>query len=129
MLFKVGEFTLRSGAKSKFKIECDALTPEDWEGLALMAVEHLPPFGLVEGVPRGGLPFADALRPYATPGCETLLIVDDVGTTGGSMERHRNGRKAIGLVAFKRGPLPPWVGWISDWSTMARLAFRLARTD
>ena len=119
-LFQTGDFTLRSGVQSAWKIECDALTLEDWRGLAAMAVERLPPFGRVEGVPRGGLPFADALQGYRrckmcghtwdahlhyagwpavsfNPPCSSwvaaprLLIAEDVVTTGGSMERFRVG--------------------------------------
>lgn len=114
-LFQRGDFTLASGQRSAWKIECDALTPEDWEGLAAMAVENLPAFGSVEGVPRGGLPFADALRAYATEG--PLLIADDVFTTGGSIEKHRAGRDAIGIVAFARNPIPAG-SWITALLTM-----------
>lgn len=106
-LFQRGDFILASGAKSTWKIECDALTAEDWAGLAAQAVERLPAFGAVEGVPRGGLPFANALRPYVTTG--PLLIAEDVVTTGGSMERFRDGREAIGVAAFCRGSCPTWV--------------------
>lgn len=108
-LFQLGNFTLHSGAKSDWKIECDALTAEDWEALARIAVERIPPFGKVEGVPRGGFPFQDALSKYATPGLETLLIAEDVTTTGDSMEKTRNGRDAIGVVVFCRGHCPEWV--------------------
>lgn len=109
-LFQLGDFTLRFGKRSAWKIECDSLTPDDWAALAAMAVEILPPFGFVEGVPRGGLPFAEALRKYITPGSMTLLIAEDVCTSGGSLERHRDGRAlAIGIAVFCRGTLPPWV--------------------
>lgn len=124
-LFQAGDFTLRSGAKSSWRIECDGLTPEDWEGLARIASEVLPPFRYAEGVPRGGVPFAIALGRYAT-GDEThpVLICEDVCTTGGSMERFRSdymtdpyGLSApmeltefIGVCAFARGPaVPRWV--------------------
>lgn len=106
-LFQLGPFTLPSGKVSHFKIECDDLTENDWIALARLAVEVLPPFGEVVGVPRGGIPFANALRPYATVG--GLLIADDVWVSGLSMERWRDGRSATGIVAFARGPLLPWV--------------------
>lgn len=109
-LFQTGNFTLRSGFKSRWKIECDSLTDGDWEALALMASEILLPFGFVEGVPRGGLPFAKALRSFVTPSSMTLLICEDVVTTGGSMDRHRDGRSlTIGVCVFARGPVPAWV--------------------
>lgn len=123
-MFLAGEFVLRSGRLSRWKIECDALTPDDWAGLAAIAAEILPPFGVVEGVPRGGVPFADALRQYSR-GCSAsyshpphdwclgeplpLLIAEDVCTTGESMERFRGGRTAIGVCAFSRGAHPDWV--------------------
>ncbi len=72
-----------------------------------MASEILPDFGDVEGVPRGGINFAHALRKYATTG--PLLIAEDVVTTGGSMERFRNGRDATGVAIFSRGSHPDWV--------------------
>jgi orotate phosphoribosyltransferase len=75
-LFQTGDFTLASGQKSTWKIECDALTPEDWAGLAAMAVQFLPPFGAVLGVPRGGLPLARALEKYVTSG--STLVVDEL---------------------------------------------------
>lgn len=93
------------------------LADRDWHAIAAMAVEILPPFGLVEGVPDGGLPFAGAL--YLHPSflgpfeeidpAAPLLIVEDVLTTGASMERARAGRDAIGVCVFARGPCPPWV--------------------
>lgn len=101
-LFQLGPFTLPSGETTHFKIECDALTEDDWKALARLAVELLPPFGRVEGVPRGGIPFADALQQYTTPNDETLLIADDVWVTGISWKRHCNYRDAIGVVAFTR---------------------------
>ena len=107
MLFKLGRFTSHSGLPLDWKVEADALGAGDWEALALMASRILPPFGQVEGVPTGGLPFAESLRRHATEG--PLLIADDVCTSGRSMEVARAGREAIGVVAFARGPVPPWV--------------------
>jgi orotate phosphoribosyltransferase len=106
-LFQSGSFTLASGETSNWKIECDGISPLEWKTLALMASEILPPFGAVEGVPRGGIPFAEALAEYATEG--PLLIAEDVVTTGGSMERYRADREAIGVAVFSRGTAPEWV--------------------
>ena len=108
-LFKFGKIKLHSGEGSFWKVECDALGYGDWDCLARMyASEHV--FSEVEGVPRGGVKFADALTVYRQlePG-HGLLIADDVFTTGASMEEHRDGREAKGVVAFARSTPPPWV--------------------
>lgn len=107
-LFQWGSFVLSSGQRSPLRIECDALGAADWLAIAEWAAAVLPPFQTVEGVPRGGLRLAALLSPRAraTGG---LLIVDDVLTTGRSMERQRAGREAQGIVLFARGVPPPWV--------------------
>lgn len=111
-LFQLGACTLPSGKVTHFKIECDILTPADWAALARLAVEILPPFSRVEGVPRGGQAFAEALEPYVTD-THVTLIADDVWVSGKSMENYRSaylpGRDVRGIVAFNRGTLAPWV--------------------
>lgn len=115
-LFQRGDFTLHSGAKSKWKVECDALTDEDWEGLAAIAVERMPKFSTAIGVPRGGLPFARALDKYRDASVDRVLIAEDVTTTGSSMEAIRMkvatelpDKEIVGVVAFCRGRCPDWV--------------------
>lgn len=143
-LFRSGEFVLHSGQPSGWKIDADALTDADLATLAAIAAERLPPFGSVEGVPNGGLRFAEALQPHAvckwcghcwaahcghaydirsappthcSQGCgckafgaiDSLLIAEDVVTTGASIERHRAGRDALGVAIFARGACPDWV--------------------
>jgi hypothetical protein len=110
-LFKLGDFRLHSGHQSPWKIDCDALSDADLMTLADWARRELPPFGSVEGVPRGGLRFAAALQKFITPG-EHPLIVDDVLTTGASMEAQRKGREATGLVIFARDAPPMWVQYL-----------------
>ena len=118
VLFQHGDFVLASKAKSTWKIECDALTPEDWHGLAQMAMQFLDrPFSAVYGVPWGGMPLAEALRPWATGNKnDPALVVDDVWTTGGSMRRFitdmhvdRKFGEHFGLVVFARNTPEPWV--------------------
>lgn len=103
-----------------WKVECDALTPEDWAALAYMAMDKFDlKFGRVVGIPRGGKPFAKALKGYTTDGCSDVLLVDDVYTTGSSW------RKFVGmwdyfeesdfLVAFARGQMPEHEGWHALW--------------
>ncbi len=106
MLFVPGIFTSAAGLKLAWKIECDNLTHEDWETIASMVGPYLS-FSDVEGVPKGGLVFAEALKQWGYG--SGLLIVDDVLTTGLSMERCRHGRAANGLVLFARGPCLPWI--------------------
>lgn len=110
-LFKIGDFTLHSGSKSNYKIQCESLIEEDWECLACMIAKRCK-FKDVWGIPEGGL----KLRDYLSILCEDddslpTLIVDDVLTTGNSMEearKHVNG-DSIGYVVFSRGGCPSWV--------------------
>ncbi len=120
-LFQTGDFTLRSGVKSKWKIEMDALTTEDWEGLAQMASEILSPFQSAMGVPRGGIPLALAMDKFASGNlAHPVLICEDVCTTGGSIHRFKDNIDKelgdfkpaagyIGVCAFARGNWPAWV--------------------
>ena len=128
-LFQAGDFVLHSGQRSIWKIECDALTNADWDTLGYMALDAIAPkrFGMVESVPRGGNKFAKALGRAARAGESLTVLVDDVLTTGESMERARAGREdVIGVVAFARGPVPDWVTPLfvvgSEWAD-ARAAF------
>ena len=114
-LFVPGHFVFHSGELGDWKIECDHLTETDLATLAKMAVKHLPSFSKVQGVPSGGLRVARALEEYVSDE-GGLLIVDDVLTTGGSMEEARDGRDdVIGLVIFARGECPWWVDAIFKW--------------
>lgn len=106
-LFNAGDFELHSGGRSRLLIDCDALTDDDLAALAEHATTVLPPFGGLLGVARGGLRFAKALEPHVTDG--PLLIVDDVLTTGASMEQFRVSQRDIGVVIFARGDCPSWV--------------------
>lgn len=125
-LFQLGDFTLNSGAKSRWKLECDALSDGDIEALAVMIRQMVGPFAAVSGVPRGGVRLAEALEKFRNidPKDGTLivgsvlplpfLIVDDVLTSGGSMRRFAAGLDAppgniVGAVIFARGRCPAWV--------------------
>lgn len=123
-LFKLGTFIAAGGDRLAWKIECDALTPEDWATIAKAMSDRIPPFGTVCGMLRGGTPLADAMRQYATHGNANVLVCDDVWTTGKSMRNFvgaRNLEHWHGLVVFARGeldaniqcfmqhPVPPWL--------------------
>ena len=116
-LFQSGEFLLNSGIQSPLKIECDALQLLDWNTLA-RCVSAKMIFTHVLGVPTGGIRFALALKEFTSSISDEphLLIVDDVLTTGGSMERMREqvapnyeGFRITGVVAFARQEPPEWV--------------------
>lgn len=110
-LFQFGEFQLASGKKSNFKLECDAIAPEEWHSLGRIALSILPAFDYVIGVPRGGIAWANIMKHYVQPSTNRILFVDDVWTTGGSMQAEigryaLEGRPWHGLVLFARGPVP-----------------------
>ena len=107
-LFQTGTFNLHSGGQTTWKIDCDALTNEDLKTIAMLIAEHVPVFGSVLGIPKGGLRLATFLTEKKTHG--PVLIVDDVLTTGASMEAaRRKERYSIGAVIFARGECPSWI--------------------
>lgn len=111
--------TLRSGADTNFKIDCDYLPTIDWKALAYMVSNSVVVFRSVHSVPMGGCRLAKELEIYKATASETLLIVDDVLTTGNSMEEAKAGlvncgvskEHIVGVVAFDRsgGQCPDWV--------------------
>jgi orotate phosphoribosyltransferase len=113
-LFETGKFVLSSGTKSWWKIDCDALSDSDWATLADLVRCVVPKFSEVHGVPRGGLKLEKLLKPYC---CDSgpILIVDDVLTTGGSMESLRDKldplgkQEIVGVVVFARSVCPEWI--------------------
>ena len=114
-LFQRRDFITHSGLPSDFKIDCDALSIEDWETLAFLVRKKFT-FSHVIGVPTGGIPFAEALEPFCVPDSPNLLLVDDVFTTGASLEQVRTAclcdwtdRKILGVVVFARNPTPEWI--------------------
>lgn len=117
-LFKSGDFTSHSGKKLKWKIECDALTADALECLAKMIADRVK-FDNVYGVPRGGIELQTRLEKYThiREFHDTALIVDDVLTTGKSMEDMRakvqksasGYSNIIGVVIFARGKCPEWI--------------------
>ena len=110
-LFQTGDFTLHSGEKSKWIINCDTFSDAELDALALMAVEQLQPFHRVIGIPISGLRFAEALAKHTTLGSDSILIADDVLTTGSRMEKMWQDTCGIvqGVVIFARGPCKSWI--------------------
>lgn len=113
-LFAEGEFAARSGVLP-WKVECDALTDADWKWAAARVAER---FWIrdIYGVPTGGMKFANALEKYRNQYGEVLLIVDDVLTTGASMEEARRqcrfdgfSTPPVGVAMFARVRPALWI--------------------
>ena len=102
------DMELHSGGTSEWKIECDGLTEEEIDTFAVLISNRFK-FGSVMGVPRGGWRIANALQKYCSGWYNNRLIVDDVLTSGASMEQYRESELDIGVVLFARGPCPLWV--------------------
>ena len=87
-LFTAGDFISHAGLPLKWKIECDAIRSEEWDCLAQMIMEYQKiSFRWVEGIPRGGVSLATALKKYIDPNADDIgLVVDDVWTTGTSFK-------------------------------------------
>ena len=67
LLFQDGDFTSHAGLPLAWKIECDAITDDEWRCLAKMVMDHQTrPFYKAVGIPRGGLKFAEAMNEYAS---------------------------------------------------------------
>ena len=109
-LFTVGDFISHAGLPLKWKIECDAISPEQWSALATMIMEYqTEPFSKVVGIPRGGLALQYALEPYVTEGDHPWLVVDDVYTTGTSFREfctNKHTMFAYKWCVFARKPIP-----------------------
>ena len=109
-LFSVGDFISHAGLPLKWKIECDAISPEQWSALATMIMEYqTEPFSKVVGIPRGGLALQYALEPYVTEGDHPWLVVDDVYTTGTSFREfctNKHTMFAYKWCVFARKPIP-----------------------
>ena len=110
-LFEVGNFISHAGKELPWKIECDAIRPEWWDGLARMVMDYQDrPFYKAVGIPRGGIPFAQAMNKYASgdPN-DQIMICDDVFTTGTSFKD------------FIRENFPEWtMGQGYRWVVFAR---------
>lgn len=119
-----GEFVLNSGHDSGFKIEVDEISDETIDTAMWLAYKSLPYINEVVSVPRGGDRMARSFRKYLTTESPkksyNVLIVDDVLTTGYSMEKVK-GRElnssspfiqVYGIVLFsrlKREYVPSWI--------------------
>ena len=109
-LFEQVDFISHAGIPLAWKIECDAIRPEWWDGLARMIMDYqTEPFSKVVGIPRGGLPLQHAMEKYITPGDHPMMVVDDVYTTGTSFREFCTSKHtmwAFKWVIFARKPIP-----------------------
>ena len=64
-LFIREDFISHAGLPLTWKVECDSLTESDYIALAKIVSEKIK-FRDVFGIPRGGIPFEKALKPYAS---------------------------------------------------------------
>ena len=114
-LFVEETFVGHSGGTLHWKIEMDALKDAEWKCIARMIMEHQKDFFQAAiGIPRGGLKLSSYLNEYATQNSkDPYLLVDDVLTTGGSMEQykeeHLKEKDVIGWVVFSRTKPVEWI--------------------
>lgn len=112
-LLQCEKFKSHSGLDLDFKIDCDYLSDGDIDCIAKLIAKRTT-FGHVYGIPRGGVRLAEALKPYHDDNVSTVLVVDDVLTTGHSMEEAKSRfetieKNIVGWVIFARRTPPEWV--------------------
>lgn len=117
-LFRWGEFTSHSGVKLPFKIDCDVLSDADIIGIANY-IRSKARWTVTYSISSGGDRLAEELLKRESLS-RKVIIVDDVLTTGASMEKQKaqllkephNGIKekdVIGWVIFARSKPPNWI--------------------
>lgn len=109
-LFVDGQFTSHSGLELDYKIVCEALSDSTIETMAKIISKKIR-FSTVYGIPTGGERLAKALDKYTTEN-SCFLVVDDVFTTGNSMEKARKDHGmlyTLGAVIFARAKCPDWI--------------------
>lgn len=124
-LFQTKTFVGHAGGVLNWKIDCDYLNKLDIQALAKRISDRVS-YGMVYGIPSGGMALADALMPYCRPMLNKRpLIVDDVMTTGKSMLDHRavlikelgySLENIIGIAIFGRRSafLDPELSWVKS---------------
>ena len=114
-LFVEEDFKSHAGLDLHWKIEMDALDEAEWKCIARMIMEYQKePFQAAIGIPRGGLKLSGYLNKYSTQNPkDPYLVIDDVLTTGGSMEEfkeeHFKNKKVVGWVVFSRKNPASWI--------------------
>jgi len=119
-VFQRKDFRMHSGGLAHWKIEFDEYSEEDVETFAWLIAEKAKQMmgedrtGIREvyGIPSGGSLLEQKFIPYLDKWGTLRLIVDDVLTTGASMEEakiQKGWSDAIGIVIYARGEYPSWV--------------------
>lgn len=130
-LFQWGDFTLHSGAKTWWRIDCDSLTDSEIELIAKLMYKKVGAFNLVTSPtshPGSAVPrLVQAISKYSLPLMSVpiqCLIVDDVFTTGTSITEvktkliQQNHNPSIkGAVIFARGQCFSWVSPLFQYET------------
>ena len=108
-LFQKINFISHAGLPLTWKIECDAISPDEWVALAhIIRQFESKNWQYAIGIPRGGVALGKALDKYSTGNIEDpILIVDDVYTTGKSFEDYSqnfSNTKLLKWCVFARKP-------------------------
>ena len=112
-LFQDVDIIGHAGGKLTWKIECDALSTDEWRVLANLILHYEKrPFRVAIGIPTGATELGNILNQYATGETQhTVLVVDDVYTTGTSFrefkEANYKDEHIIQWVCFARKPTSP----------------------
>ena len=112
-LFQDVDVVGHAGGRLTWKIECDALSTEEWRVLGNLILHYEKrPFRVAIGIPTGATELGNILNQYATGESQhPVLVVDDVYTTGTSFrefkEANYKDEHIIQWVCFARKPTSP----------------------
>jgi hypothetical protein len=109
-LFQKIDFISHAGLPLTWKLECDAISDNEWITLAHMIREYEDQnWQYAVGIPTGATKLGEILTRYGTGSVkDPVLIVDDVYTTGKSFidfeAKHYADKKVIKWAVFARKP-------------------------
>ena len=112
-LFQRYNYKSHANLDLTWKLECDAISDEEWSVLARIISElESRPFSDVVGIPRGGVKLENEMLNYVSGNKnDPVLIVDDVWTTGTSF------KEFVGIHIIEK--MTEHVGWFG-WCIFAR---------